>query len=142
MLIANNLQLWRGDRHVLRGVSFCIREGEALHVWGPNGAGKTTLLRVMCGLLPVEEGDIQWRGASTRGADSTYVKSLASAGKCVLLSTHMLNQAEDICQRIGVIGHGRVLGEGTVEELCAQTGAKNLRGAFFSLVENGSPTTL
>src|SRR5687767_14443736 len=56
------------------------------------------------------------------------VKSLAAAGKCVLLSTHMLGQAEDICQRIGVIGHGRVLAEGTIDELCERTGEKDLRG--------------
>jgi len=63
------------------------------------------------------------------------VQSLAAAGKCVLLSTHMLSQAEDICHKIGVIGHGKVLGEGTVAELCERTGTKNLRQAFFALVK-------
>ena len=64
------------------------------------------------------------------------VVTLARAGKCVLLSTHMLSQAEDICTKIGVIGHGRVLGEGTIEELCARTGTQNIRQAFFALVRN------
>ena len=64
------------------------------------------------------------------------VQSLAEAGKCVLLSTHSLSQAEDICHKIGVIGHGRVLGEGTIAELCARTGAPNLRKAFFALVKD------
>src|SRR5207302_1153923 len=50
------------------------------------------------------------------------VRSLAAAGKCVLLSTHMLHQAELICTKIGIIGHGRVLGEGTIAQLCAATG--------------------
>jgi len=62
------------------------------------------------------------------------VQTLASAGKCVLFSTHLLDQAEEICSRIGVIGNGRVLAEGTVAELCRQTGTHNLRGAFFALV--------
>jgi sodium transport system ATP-binding protein len=62
------------------------------------------------------------------------VQSLAQAGKCVLLSTHSLSQAEDICHRIGVIGDGRVLGEGTIAELCERTATKNLRQAFFALV--------
>jgi sodium transport system ATP-binding protein len=62
------------------------------------------------------------------------VQTLAGAGKCVLLSTHLLDQAEAICSRIGVIGRGRVLAEGTVAQLCAQTHTKNLRGAFFALV--------
>ncbi len=64
------------------------------------------------------------------------VKSLAAAGKCVLLSTHMLAQADEICDRIGVIGHGRVLAEGTKEELCERTGTQSLRQAFFKLVKN------
>jgi ABC-type multidrug transport system ATPase subunit len=66
------------------------------------------------------------------------VKSLAAAGKCVLFSTHLLGQAEDICHRIGVIGGGRVLGEGTIPELCEATGAKNLRQAFFTMVDRAS----
>jgi sodium transport system ATP-binding protein len=64
------------------------------------------------------------------------VKSLAAAGKCVLFSTHMLSQAEEICHRIGVIGAGKVLGEGTIPELCAKTGASSLRQAFFALVKS------
>jgi sodium transport system ATP-binding protein len=62
------------------------------------------------------------------------VQSLAKAGKCVLFSTHLLDQAQTICTRIGVIGRGRVLGDGTVPELCARTGTENLRGAFFALL--------
>jgi sodium transport system ATP-binding protein len=64
------------------------------------------------------------------------VVSLAKAGKCVLLSTHSLSQAEDICHKIGVIGHGRMLGEGTIAELCEKTGTANIRQAFFKLVES------
>jgi sodium transport system ATP-binding protein len=62
------------------------------------------------------------------------VQSLAAAGKCVLLSTHLLSQAEMICSRIGIIGHGRVLGQGTTAELCATTETSTLRDAFFALV--------
>jgi sodium transport system ATP-binding protein len=64
------------------------------------------------------------------------VQSLAKAGKCVLFSTHSLSQAEDICHRIGVIGHGRVLAEGTIPQLCAMTCTNNLRQAFFKLLEH------
>jgi sodium transport system ATP-binding protein len=63
------------------------------------------------------------------------VQTLAADGKCVLFSTHLLDQAQAICHRLGVIGRGRVLGEGTVEELKAATGTENLREAFFKLVE-------
>ena len=37
--------------------------GECLQVTGANGAGKTTLLRALCGLVPLEEGRVCWRGA-------------------------------------------------------------------------------
>ena len=63
------------------------------------------------------------------------VKSLARAGKCVLFSTHMLSQAQEMCDRIGVIGAGRVLGEGTIAQLCERTETQNLRQAFFALVK-------
>jgi sodium transport system ATP-binding protein len=66
------------------------------------------------------------------------VKELARAGKCVLLSTHMLSQAEEICDRLGLIARGRVAAEGTIDELCARTGARTLRGAFFALVQEGA----
>ncbi len=62
------------------------------------------------------------------------VKRLADAGKCILLSTHSLSQAEDLCARVGVIGQGRVLAEGSIEQLCAQTQTRNLRQAFFALL--------
>jgi sodium transport system ATP-binding protein len=66
------------------------------------------------------------------------VRSLAAAGKCVLFSTHLLSQAEDVCHRIGVIGGGRVLGEGTIPELCTATDTPNLRQAFFKLVDTAN----
>jgi heme exporter protein A len=61
-LTAENLHLWRSERHVLRGVGFALEGGQCLQVTGANGAGKTTLLRALCGLVPLEEGRICWRG--------------------------------------------------------------------------------
>src|SRR5688500_13364902 len=54
------------------------------------------------------------------------VLRLAAQGKCVLFSTHLLAQAEDICNRIGIIDQGRVIAEGSTPELCARTGTANL----------------
>jgi sodium transport system ATP-binding protein len=62
------------------------------------------------------------------------VRNLAKAGKCVLFSTHLLYQAEEICHRIGIIGNGRVLGQGTIPQLCEATQTRTLREAFFKLV--------
>jgi heme exporter protein A len=76
-LRARNLHLWRGERHVLRGVSCTIDAGEVLHVYGPNGSGKTSLLRVICGLLHAEEGEVLWQGLSIHDANSAYQTSIA-----------------------------------------------------------------
>jgi heme exporter protein A len=61
-LIADNLHLWRGEQHVLRGVCFELHGGQCLQVTGANGAGKTTLLRALCGLVPLEAGKVRWCG--------------------------------------------------------------------------------
>ena len=62
------------------------------------------------------------------------MRELARAGKTVLFSTHVLAQAESIPQRLGVMGGGRVLAEGTAEEVCRFAGKCSLKEAFFSLV--------
>jgi heme exporter protein A len=63
VLEARSVHVWRGDRHLLRGVSFGLRAGELLQVAGPNGVGKSTLLRSVCHLWPIEDGEFLWRGA-------------------------------------------------------------------------------
>ncbi len=67
-LSAENLHLWRAEQHVLRGLSFRVGRGQCLQIMGANGAGKTTLLRAVCGLIPLEEGRLIWRGQLV-GAD-------------------------------------------------------------------------
>jgi sodium transport system ATP-binding protein len=63
------------------------------------------------------------------------VRALADAGKCVVFSTHMLWQAQELCDRVAVMAAGRVLGVGTARELCDRCDAKDLREAFFKMIE-------
>jgi heme exporter protein A len=65
-LRGDDLHLWRGEQHVLRGVCFEVSGGQCLQVTGANGAGKTTLLRALCALLPLESGRVLWRGHDVR----------------------------------------------------------------------------
>lgn len=71
------LHLWRGEKHLLRGVSFALQRGELLQVVGPNGIGKTSLLRCVVGLLPVESGEIAWRGQLLQDYRDDFHQELA-----------------------------------------------------------------
>jgi heme exporter protein A len=63
---AHGVEVWRGDRRVLPGVSVEATAGECVHVLGPNGSGKTTLLRAIAGLLTPEAGRVECNGRDTR----------------------------------------------------------------------------
>jgi heme exporter protein A len=78
-LCVDKVHVWRGDRHVLKGVSLDVGPGELVHVSGPNGTGKTTLLRVATGLLRPEQGSVAWRGESISKAPPEYQRVLAYA---------------------------------------------------------------
>lgn len=56
------------------------------------------------------------------------------AGKCVVYSTHIMEEAEYLCDRIGVIGGGKLCALGTMEELRERTGKQRLREIFLDLL--------
>jgi ABC-2 type transport system ATP-binding protein len=64
----------------------------------------------------------------------THVKYLnESEGVTVFLTTHYMDEAERTAQRVAIIDHGRIVAQGTTQELRAQTGAESLEGAFLKL---------
>jgi len=79
-LRGEGLHLWRGEKHVLRGVSLELHGGQVLQLTGSNGAGKTTLLRMLCGLVHPEEGRVLWRGEDVRKNLHSYHSELAYVG--------------------------------------------------------------
>lgn len=71
-----------------------------------------------------------------------FMKQEKDRGKSVLYSTHYMEEAEFLCDRIVMINKGRVIAEGTPAKLREQTGTGNLRDTFFALVEGGDEDEL
>jgi len=76
-LDVEKVHVWRGERHVLKGLSLEVRPRELLHISGPNGAGKTTLLRVVSGLLRPEQGTVAWKGRLISSSPAEYQAVMA-----------------------------------------------------------------
>ncbi|KAK3027019.1 hypothetical protein RJ639_041174 [Escallonia herrerae] len=56
-----------GEKHILRGVNFKIRHGEAVGIIGPSGTGKSTILKIIAGLLAPDKGEVYIRGRLRHG---------------------------------------------------------------------------
>ena len=64
----------------------------------------------------------------------THVKSLNDTEKVtVFLTTHYMDEADRVAQRIAIIDHGKLVAQGTSQELQAQTKTESLEGAFLAL---------
>jgi sodium transport system ATP-binding protein len=70
---------------------------------------------------------------STR-AVRDLIRRLRDQGKCVLFSSHVMQEVSALCDRIVVIARGRVVAEGTPEEIKARAGKDNLEEAFVSVI--------
>lgn len=75
-LHVTGLSAIRGERLVLRDLSFRVADGGALVLLGPNGSGKSTLLRVLAGLKRPDAGAVAWRGQDVREASVAYLGHL------------------------------------------------------------------
>lgn len=64
----------------------------------------------------------------------TYIEDCRSQGKCVIFSTHIMSEAERLCDRIAIINRGEILAVGSMEELRERTGERFLEKIFLSLV--------
>jgi len=80
-------------------------------------------------------------GLDPKGARlvKTVFRSLAQKGVTILMSTHTLAVAEEMCDRIGIIHDGRLIALGTVSELRQKVGGKeiSLEAVFLRLTEDG-----
>ena len=65
------------------------------------------------------------------------LRNLRAAGKCILYSTHVMQEVSALCDTIVILGHGRVIADGTGAELLVRTGQATLEDAFVSLLGSG-----
>lgn len=62
------------------------------------------------------------------------VAELRDHGKCIIFSTHIMREAEKLCDRVGIVHRGRFLAEGTLQELRERHGEQDLEELFFKLI--------
>jgi sodium transport system ATP-binding protein len=68
------------------------------------------------------------------------LRRLRGEGRCVLFSSHIMQEVAALCDRIVIIAHGRVVAQGTANELRERANEANLEEAFVKLI--GSPAGL
>jgi sodium transport system ATP-binding protein len=80
----------------------------------------------------------------TNGLDIMSIRSLREmlrglrqAGKCILFSSHVMQEVAALCDTVVILGRGRVIASGSGEDLMRSTGASSLEDAFVSLLGSG-----
>lgn len=119
---------------------------ELVELWGRKdtfvktfSGGMRRRLEIARGLL--HEPKILFLDEPTLGLDTQtrnlmwkYVKNLSDKkGMTIFFTTHYLDEAEEIAERIAIMDHGKIVAFGTTPELCQQTGTKTLEQAYLKL---------
>ncbi len=63
-----------------------------------------------------------------------FIKDEKKRGKCIIYSTHYMEEAENICDRVVLINKGKVIAIGTPEEILKKTNTSNIRDAFLNMI--------
>ncbi|MGH9862801.1 MAG: AAA family ATPase, partial [Candidatus Acidiferrales bacterium] len=67
----------------------------------------------------------------------SFIRDCRSRGKTVIFSTHVMSEAEKLCDTNGIIHNGRLLAEGTLAQLRERNGLTDLEDIFVRTVEAG-----
>lgn len=78
MLKVNNLNVFYGGIHALKGVSLNVSKGQIVSIIGSNGAGKSTLINSVSGIVKYKEGEIFYKGEKL----SKQAHKIVKAGIC------------------------------------------------------------
>lgn len=67
-----------------------------------------------------------------------FIRDSRAEGKCVLFSTHIMSEAERLCDEIAIIHEGRIVASGTVDDLRALTGRTQVEDVFMAVLSGGA----
>ena len=79
MLKVNDINVYYGAIHAIKGVSFQVSEGEVVTLIGANGAGKSTILNTVCGLLRSRTGSVEFLGKNLASLPAHKIVELGMA---------------------------------------------------------------
>ena len=98
LLKVDDIHVYYGSIHAIKGVSFEVNEGEIVTLIGANGAGKSTTLNTISGLLKPRSGDVQFEGKSLLGVPAHKIVShgmaLCPEGRRVFLQMSVQENLE------------------------------------------------
>jgi len=141
-----------GTLHGLSGEFLEARIETLIHTLGLNaladrrtqGFSQGEKMKVAIARALVHDPDTILLDEPTNGLDIMSVRALReqlrqlrTEGKCLLFSSHVMQEVAALCDRIVILGAGRVVAAGTAAELIAQSGAATLEDAFVSLLGTG-----
>jgi ABC-2 type transport system ATP-binding protein len=69
----------------------------------------------------------------SRHAVWDFIKELEKKGKTIILTTHYMEEAQELCDRVGIIDHGKLIALGTPKQLMGEFHAENLEEVFMGL---------
>ncbi|CAN0859460.1 Protein TRIGALACTOSYLDIACYLGLYCEROL 3, chloroplastic [Linum grandiflorum] len=126
-----------GEKHILRGVSFKIKHGEAVGIIGPSGTGKSTILKIMAGLLDPDKGEVYIRGRRRDGLISDNEMSGLRIG--LVFQSAALFDSLTVRENVGfLLYENSTMPEAQISELVTETlAAVGLKG-----VEDRLPSEL
>jgi ABC-2 type transport system ATP-binding protein len=131
------------EGHTVDEVLDLVQLGEKRKAWvGKLSGGQKQRLAVACAL--VADPDILFLDEPTTGLDPQsrrqlwdVIAAFRARGGTVVLTTHYMDEAERLCDRVAVVDHGKVIALGTPKELIASMGAQHV--IEFALAEGAVP---
>jgi ABC-2 type transport system ATP-binding protein len=142
-----NIELF-GDLHAMHRDTLKVRLGELLGKMGlvedaKRRAGKYSggmKRRLNLALALIHNPQIAFLDEPTVAMDPQsrhavwdFIKGLKKEDKTIILTTHYMEEAEELCDRVGIIDHGKLIALGAPEELSSNNDVKNLEEVFIKL---------